>query len=199
MLMIFEENAAPEATEETQVETKEETIQPEEVVVEAPPVQETPVEENNKPDAKDLEIEALKKERNELLYAMADAQNIIRRTRAQAEQDRKFASEGLIREILPVLDGFERTMAMAAKGASVESLTDGVRVMEKQLRKALESAGVTRVAALGAAFDPELHEALATVDNEELDADTIVDEIEAGYTMHDKVIRAARVRVTVKP
>lgn len=197
--MIFEENAAPEATEETQVETKEETTQPEEVVVEAPPVQETPVEENNKPDAKDLEIEALKKERNELLYAMADAQNIVRRTRAQAEQDRKFASEGLIREILPVLDGFERTMAMAAKGASVESLTDGVRVMEKQLRKALESAGVSRVAALGAAFDPELHEALATVDNEELDADTIVDEIEAGYTMHDKVIRAARVRVTVKP
>lgn len=197
--MIFEENAAPEATEETQVESKEEAAQPEEVVVEEPPVQETPVEETNKPDAKDLEIEALKKERNELLYTLADAQNIVRRTRAQAEQDRKFASEGLIREILPVLDGFERTMAMAAKGASVESLTDGVRVMEKQLRKALESSGVTRVAALGAAFDPEVHEALATVENEELDADTIVDEIEAGYTMHEKVIRAARVRVTVKP
>ena len=197
--MIFEENAAPEATEETQVESKEEAAQPEEVVVEEPPVQETPVEETNKPDGKDLEIEALKKERNELLYTLADAQNIVRRTRAQAEQDRKFASEGLIREILPVLDGFERTMAMAAKGASVESLTDGVRVMEKQLRKALESSGVTRVAALGAAFDPEVHEALATVENEELDADTIVDEIEAGYTMHEKVIRAARVRVTVKP
>lgn len=197
--MIFEENAAPEATEETQVESKEEATQPEEVVVEEPPVQETPVEEPNKTDAKDLEIEALKKERNELLYTLADAQNIVRRTRAQAEQDRKFAAEGLIREILPVLDGFERTMAMAAKGASVESLTDGVRVMEKQLRKALESAGVTRVAALGAAFDPEVHEALATVENEELDADTIVDEIEAGYTMHEKVIRAARVRVTVKP
>lgn len=197
--MIFEENAAPEATEETQVESKEEATQPEEVVVEEPPVQETPVEEPNKTDAKDLEIEALKKERNELLYTLADAQNIVRRTRAQAEQDRQFAAEGLIREILPVLDGFERTMAMAAKGASVESLTDGVRVMEKQLRKALESAGVTRVAALGAAFDPEVHEALATVENEELDADTIVDEIEAGYTMHEKVIRAARVRVTVKP
>jgi molecular chaperone GrpE len=197
--MIFEENAAPKATEETQVESKEEATQPEEVVVEEPPVQETPVEETNRPDAKDLEIEALKKERNELLYTLADAQNIVRRTRAQAEQDRKFASEGLIREILPVLDGFERTMAMAAKGASVESLTDGVRVMEKQLRKALESSGVTRVAALGAAFDPEVHEALATVENEELDADTIVDEIEAGYTMHEKVIRAARVRVTVKP
>lgn len=197
--MIFEENTAPEATEETQVESKDEATQPEEVVVEEPPVQETPVEEPNKTDAKDLEIEALKKERNELLYTLADAQNIVRRTRAQAEQDRKFAAEGLIREILPVLDGFERTMAMAAKGASVESLTDGVRVMEKQLRKALESAGVTRVAALGAAFDPEVHEALATVENEELDADTIVDEIEAGYTMHEKVIRAARVRVTVKP
>lgn len=197
--MIFEENAAPEATEETQVESKEEATQPEEVVVEEPPVQETPVEEPKKTDTKDLEIEALKKERNELLYTLADAQNIVRRTRSQAEQDRKFAAEGLIREILPVLDGFERTMAMAAKGASVESLTDGVRVMEKQLRKALESAGVTRVAALGAAFDPEVHEALATVENEELDADTIVDEIEAGYTMHEKVIRAARVRVTVKP
>ncbi len=193
--MIFEENAAPEATEETPVEV----TQPEEVVVEAPPVQETPVEEPSGPDERDLEIEALKKERNELLYAMADAQNIVRRVKAQSEQDRKYASEGLIREILPVLDGFERTMAMAAKGASVESLSDGVRVMEKQLRRALETAGVSRVAALGAAFDPEVHEALAAVENEELDSDTIVDEIEAGYTMHEKVIRAARVRVTVKP
>lgn len=188
--MIFEDIPTAEAQEEmAQASTEETTLtETESEAVEVLPA----------PDPRDHEIEALKKERNELLYTLADAQNIVRRTRAQAEQDRKFAAEGMIREILPVLDGFERTLAMAAKGASLESLTDGVRVLEKQLRKALEMGGVQRVAALGAPFDPEFHEALATVENDELDPDTIVDEIEAGYTMHEKVIRAARVRVSVK-
>ena len=188
--MIFEDIPTAEDQEEmAQASTEETTLtETESEAVEVLPA----------PDPRDHEIEALKKERNELLYTLADAQNIVRRTRAQAEQDRKFAAEGMIREILPVLDGFERTLAMAAKGASLESLTDGVRVLEKQLRKALEMGGVQRVAALGAPFDPEFHEALATVENDELDPDTIVDEIEAGYTMHEKVIRAARVRVSVK-
>lgn len=188
--MIFEDIPTAEAQEEmAQASTEETTLtETESEAVEVLPA----------PDPRDHEIEALKKERNELLYTLADAQNIVRRTRAQAEQDRKYAAEGMIREILPVLDGFERTLAMAAKGASLESLTDGVRVLEKQLRKALEMGGVQRVAALGAPFDPEFHEALATVENDELDPDTIVDEIEAGYTMHEKVIRAARVRVSVK-
>lgn len=188
--MIFEDIPTAEAQEEmAQASTEETTLtETESEAVEVLPA----------PDPRDHEIEALKKERNELLYTLADAQNIVRRTRAQAEQDRKFVAEGMIREILPVLDGFERTLAMAAKGASLESLTDGVRVLEKQLRKALEMGGVQRVAALGAPFDPEFHEALATVENDELDPDTIVDEIEAGYTMHEKVIRAARVRVSVK-
>lgn len=188
--MIFEDIPTAEAQEEMAKASTEETTLTE---TESEAVEELPA-----PDPRDHEIEALKKERNELLYTLADAQNIVRRTRAQAEQDRKFAAEGMIREILPVLDGFERTLAMAAKGASLESLTDGVRVLEKQLRKALEMGGVQRVAALGAPFDPEFHEALATVENDELDPDTIVDEIEAGYTMHEKVIRAARVRVSVK-
>lgn len=188
--MIFEDIPSAEAQEEMAQTSNEETRSTE---TEPEAVEELPA-----PDPRDHEIEALKKERNELLYTLADAQNIVRRTRTQAEQDRKFAAEGMIREILPVLDGFERTLAMAAKGASLESLTDGVRVLEKQLRKALEIGGVQRVAALGAPFNPEFHEALATVENPDLDPDTIVDEIEAGYTMHDKVIRAARVRVSVK-
>lgn len=193
--MIFEETPASPEQEEAAPETPQtESVQGEEPDPETETVEELPA-----PDPRDHELEALKKERDGLLYTLADAQNIVRRVRTQAEQDRKFAAEGMIREILPVLDGFERTLAMAAKGASVESLADGVRVLDKQLRKALEMSGVTRVTSLGAVFNPEVHEALATVENDELDADTVVDEIEAGYTMHDKVIRPARVRVTVKP
>lgn len=193
--MIFEETPASPEKEEAAPETPmTETVQGEDPQTETEAADELPA-----PDPRDQEIEALKKERDGLLYTLADAQNIVRRVRSQAEQDRKFAAEGMIREILPVLDGFERTLAMAAKGASVESLADGVRVLDKQLRKALEISGVARVTSLGAEFDPEIHEALATVENDELEADTVVDEIEAGYTMHDKVIRPARVRVTVKP
>jgi molecular chaperone GrpE len=150
-------------------------------------------------DSRDAVIAALTEERDRLLYQLAEAQNIVRRIKSQADSDRKFASQKLASSLLPVLDGFERTMAAVAKGASMESLSDGVRVMDKVMRKALENEGVSRVVSLGAGFDPEVHEALDTVESEELDEDTVVDEIEAGYMMHDRVIRHAKVRVSRKP
>jgi molecular chaperone GrpE len=150
-------------------------------------------------DAKDLQIQGLADENQRLLYQIAEMQNIIRRTKAQAEQDRKFAAESLAESLLPVLDGFERTLAAAAKGASVESLGEGVRVIDKQMRRALEGVGVQRIVSLGAPFDPEKHEAVATVEDAGLDEETVVDEIEAGYIMAGRVIRHAKVRVSSKP
>ncbi|MCG9896031.1 MAG: nucleotide exchange factor GrpE [Fimbriimonadaceae bacterium] len=144
-------------------------------------------------------LEAAMEENRRLLYQAAELQNMVRRIRSQAESDRRYAAEGLLEALLPVLDGFERTLGAAAKGATVESLTDGVRVIDKQMRKALEDAGLQRIVALGAAFDPELHEAVATVEDEELDHETVVDELTAGYRLHDRVLRPAQVRVSQKP
>ena len=149
------------------------------------------------------QIDTLEKENADLkdqkLRAMAEAQNTLRRFRTEAENQRKFAHEGLVRELIPVLDNFDRTLAAIEKGASLEGVIDGVKAIEKQLKKAVESQGVQRIEPHGQMFDPEIHEAVVTHATDEHPEDTILDVIEAGYVLHDRVIRPSRVRVAKKP
>lgn len=160
------------------------------------PIEEAPEEEI---DPRDDVIAKLHHEKDQLLRAYAEQQNIARRLREQGEQARKFAAEPLAKELIPVLDNFERTLKAAQDGASMESLVEGIKAIDRQFRKALESAGVNRVASLGAPFDPEFHEAAASLENPDYDDDTVIEEISAGYTIHDRVIRAAQVVVSRKP
>jgi molecular chaperone GrpE len=172
-------------------------------MIEETPVSETAAEAAEQQDPRDLEIQRLTDERDaareQLLRAMAEAQNVQRRLRQQMEDDRKFAALGLVEELLPVLDNFERTLAAAEKSASLETLIEGVRAVERQLRRALERASVERIDSHGQPYDPERHEALAVLESEEHPDETVVDEIEAGYTMHGRVVRPAKVRVTKRP
>lgn len=136
---------------------------------------------------------------DQLLRTMAEMQNFRKRMQQEKLQLQQFATEGLVRELLPILDNFERTIAAAESGATRETIIEGVKAVDRQLRTALESKQVIRIAAIGGVFDPELHEAIATEDSHELPEGTITQEIEPGYRMSDKVIRPARVRVAKKP
>ncbi|MBS1723056.1 MAG: nucleotide exchange factor GrpE [Armatimonadetes bacterium] len=154
-------------------------------------------------DAKDAQIAELTNERDalkdQLLRAMAEAQNVQRRLRQQMDESRRFASQPLVEKLLPVLDSFERSVAAAEKGSSVEALLEGVRAVERQLRAALETVEVKRIESVGKPYDPEYHEALVALETDEHAEDTVLDEIEAGYTMHGRVVRPAKVRVAKKP
>ncbi|MGV3618296.1 MAG: nucleotide exchange factor GrpE [Fimbriimonas sp.] len=149
--------------------------------------------------ANDEQLQRLQDElngtRDQLLRTMADFQNFRARQTQKAEQDRRFATEGLVTALLPVLDNFERTIAHVQQGATVEQLMEGVRAVERQLRSALESQNVRRVDSVGQPFDPTYHEAIAMEASEEHEAGTVISEFESGYTMGDKVIRPARVKV----
>lgn len=153
--------------------------------------------------AQDLLIAALVQERDhlkdQLLRAMAEAQNVQRRLRQQMEDTRKYAPQSLVEKLLPVVDSFERSLLAAENGASLESLLDGVKVIDKQLRQALESAKVERIVSVGAPYNPEFHEAIVAIETDEHPEDTVTDEIEPGYTMHGRVVRPAKVRVSKKP
>lgn len=133
------------------------------------------------------------------LRAMAEAQNVQRRLRQQMENEKKYAAEPLARELVPVLDNLTRTLEAVEKGASLETLVDGVKAVEKQLLRALNQAGVQKVGSVGHPFNPEHHEALVVLETDEHPDDTVVDEIESGFVLHDRVIRPARVRVSKKP
>lgn len=134
-----------------------------------------------------------------LMRTMAESQNIQRRLRNQMEQDRKYANESLIKEMIPVLDNFDRSIAAAQRGASPEAVIDGVIAVDKSLRRALEQFGLTRLEVVGKQFDPVIHEAVVAVETTDVAPDTVTDELEAGYILADRVVRPARVRVSKAP
>lgn len=136
---------------------------------------------------------------NQLLRTVADMQNMRKRFQQEAQQTRQFATEDLVRELLPILDNFERTIQSAEQGATAESVLEGIKAVDRQMRSALERRGVTRVKAHGEPFDPDVHEAIVTEESAEHPEGTVTGELEAGYKMAEKVIRPARVKVSKKP
>jgi molecular chaperone GrpE len=136
--------------------------------------------------------------KDQLLRTMADFQNFRKRTQQETETIRQFATERLIGTLLPVLDNFERTMAALDNGANTDAIVTGIRAVERQLRTVLEGQNVSRIEAMGAAFDPDLHEAIAAEHSEEHPEGTVLAELEPGYRISQKVIRPARVKVSKK-
>ena len=137
--------------------------------------------------------------RDQVLRAMADFKNFRNRVETEKRNQLRFASEKLATDLLPVLDNFERTVAHLQKGATIESLQTGISAVEKQLRSVLEAQGIRRIDAVGQPFDTEKHEALGFEETETVEEGAVAGEIEPGYTMHEKVIRPARVRVAKRP
>ena len=137
--------------------------------------------------------------RDQVLRAMADFKNFRARVEAEKRTAMRFASEKLATDLLPVLDNFERTVAHLDQGVSVEAMRGGIQAVERQFRTVLEAQGIRRIESLGQPFDTERHEALGFQESAEHEEGHVAGEIEPGYTMHDKVIRPARVRVAQKP
>ena len=117
------------------------------------------------------------------------------RKRAVREQERlvAHAHERLVRELLPVLDDLERTLE-AAERHEEAALVEGVRLVEQSLRKVLEKEGLLEIAADGS-FDPHVHEAVLAQPSADAEPGTVVEVVQRGYRLGDKVVRPARVIV----
>lgn len=150
--------------------------------------------------ALEAELERMGKEREslhgQLLRTMADMQNYKRRVEQERAQAQLRASESLIKELLPVLDSFDRTIASLESGATAASMSEGIRSVEKQLRTVLQNRKLQRIATVGETFDPNLHEAILIEAESDKKEGTIVEELEAGYMLGDQVVRPARVKVS---
>ncbi len=150
-------------------------------------------------EARIHELEAqLEQERNERLRTMADFQNFRRRSDDQKRDERQFANRELILGLLPILDNFERALAAAEKNQSYEALVGGVSLTLRQMQDYLKKNGVEAIEAVGQEFDPNYHEAVARVEDGEHPENTVVDELQRGYTMHSRVLRPTMVRVATK-
>ncbi len=135
---------------------------------------------------------------DQLLRLAADFDNYRKRTRREMEDARKFGIESLLRDVLPVLDNFERALAAAEEDDS-HPLVSGIRMVMKQFRDVLDHYGVRGFDSLGEVFDPEKHEALSQMPSAEHEAGTILNEHERGYMIHERLLRPARVVVAMPP
>jgi molecular chaperone GrpE len=132
-----------------------------------------------------------------LLRVSADFENFRKRTRKQQDEMRQFAIEGLLRDLLPVLDSFERALEHApAEGA--DPVVQGVRMVQQQLIATLTKFGVVGFTALGGAFDPARHEAVEQLVTDEHPAGMVVREYQKGYLLHDRLLRPAMVVVAMR-
>lgn len=131
-----------------------------------------------------------------LLRAQADLDNFRRRTRLEKEEAAKYASIGIIEQLLPVVDNFERAIASSQDNPDLDSLKKGVDMIFRQLSQTLEEAGLKSIEAVGEPFNPDFHQAIMQVESEEHEEGIVVEEIQKGYLLKDKVLRAAMVKVS---
>ncbi|HTZ60195.1 MAG TPA: nucleotide exchange factor GrpE [Acidobacteriaceae bacterium] len=146
------------------------------------------------------EIDRLKAERDQLVDRLARLQaefeNARKRESRERADFRDFAVSGAVEQFLPVLDNFQR--ALGSSG-SVDQLRTGIELIVKQMEDVLRALNVTPVETVGTKFDPRIHEALESVDRNDLPDHQVLDEVRRGYRIRERLLRPALVRVVNNP
>jgi molecular chaperone GrpE len=134
-----------------------------------------------------------------ILRLQADFENTRKRLEKEKQDFCKFANEGIILELLNILDDLGRTVELAqSKHQDLSAFLKGVEMILAHLYDMLKEYGISPIEAEGKTFDPHLHEALMQVENKQLPEHTVVEELQKGYLLNDRVIRTAKVKVSKK-
>jgi molecular chaperone GrpE len=160
------------------------------------------------PDGPDRELAAAKQEaaqlKDQLLRALAEAENVRRRAQREREDAAKYAIANFARDVLQVSDNLHRALeaipaATLAADEALKNLHEGVTATERQLDAALERQQVKRIWPMGEKFDANLHQAMFEVPTADQAPGTVVQVMQAGYTIHDRLLRPALVGVAKQP
>ena len=133
------------------------------------------------------------------LRTLAEFENYRRRTAREREDWRRQSQETLLREILPVLDNFDRALGAAPAGDADRAFRTGVELIHRDFLAALERVGVKPFVAVGQPFDPMRHEAVGRVERTDVEDQTVVAEALRGYLFQERVLRPAQVVVAIHP
>ena len=168
--------------------------EPEEINPEKPEVKNEPAPEPEQDLAKILAYTKQKAEDylDSWKRAQADFVNYKRRTEQERLEIGKYANSELILSLLPILDDFERAFESITPRLTKMDWVDGIRLIERKLRATFEAQGLSPIKSVGETFDPNLHEAVMRTKGED---GKVVQEIQKGYKLHDKVIRPSKVAV----
>ncbi|MXP28441.1 nucleotide exchange factor GrpE [Porphyrobacter algicida] len=164
-------------------------------------------EEGGEEDALGEALERLKSDldaaKQDVLYAHADMQNLRRRMEKEKEDARNYAATGFARDVLSVSDNLARAIesmpADLREDDRVRRFVEGIEATQRELEKVFGQNGITRIAAKGMPLDPNQHQAMMEIPTDEHEPGTIVQEMQAGYMIKDRLLRPAMVGVAKKP
>ncbi|BBW95541.1 nucleotide exchange factor GrpE [Geobacillus sp. FSL W8-0032] len=192
-----EESAAPLGGESNAALHEEESEQADREEA-AEPMETAPTaEELAAAKAQIAELEAkLAEMENRYLRLYADFENFRRRTRQEMEAAEKYRAQSLANDLLPVLDNFERALNIEADSEQAKSILQGMEMVYRSLVDALKKEGVEAIEAVGKPFDPHWHQAVMQAEAEGYEPNTVVEELQKGYRLKDRVLRPAMVKVS---
>lgn len=143
----------------------------------------------------DLEAQ-LADTKDQMIRHQADLENYKKRLIREKEEAVVFANTKLISDLLQFMDNLERALASAKSGSDIKGLVEGIEMIQSQLLSTLDKNwGLTAIKTEGVEFNPEEHEACMMVVDEKLKTETVLEEFQKGYKLHDRVIRPAKVKV----
>jgi len=143
--------------------------------------------------------EELVQHRDAMLRMQAEMENLRKRLMRDLERSRKFALEGVMKDLLQVRDSLERGLDMIDASATVESLKEGDELTLKMLNKVMTDHGLEVIDPKGQPFDPEFHEAVSMQPSADHEENTVLDVLQKGFKLHDRLIRPATVVVSRAP
>lgn len=156
-------------------------------------------EETETVDPRDEEIASLKSKLDEkeeqYLRLYAEFENYKRRIQNEAQIQKKYQAQSVLTDVLPALDNFERALKIEGDDESFNSLKKGVEMVYDSLTKALEDNGLERIKTEGEQFDPNYHQAVIQDDHPDYESGQITEELQPGYKLNDRVLRASMVKV----
>lgn len=202
--IVKEENAVPEEAQEEAVpkesEADTEVAQEESAEAEKKPRKEKKLFKKDRTaelEAKIAELEqALADQKNAYYKAYADTENLKKRLHAEAETTRKYRIQSFALELLPILDALERALAVPSEDENIQNYVKGFEMIHDQLVGILEKEGVKEIEALNKPFDHNYHQALMQEPVEGVESGIVVEVLQKGYMLKDRVLRAALVKVS---
>ena len=141
----------------------------------------------------------LEEAKDRALRGWAELENYRKRANRQIEDERRYATLPLIRDLLPVLDNVQRAVDAAEKTHDLASLLEGIQMVVQQLHGVLSRQHCTPIEALGKPFDPNFHQAVIHQPSADAPPNTVIQELQQGFQLHDRVVRPSQVIVSSQP
>jgi len=197
---------AKKVNEDLQEDIVKDNVNVDESVKEEPELTETDesieAEAEEKSDEELLQesVEALKQENSELkdqyLRKHADFENYRKRMAKEKADSVRYGNQELLKDLIEVIDNFDRAIKSSADSNDFDSFKEGISMIEQQFTGMLESKwGLTKMDCTGSEYDPNSHEALMMEEASDIEVPTVMEDFQAGYTLHDRVLRPAKVKV----